>query len=61
MTGDALEERDPAVSPEQDASADTDDDSAPALSPCPRCGDPMVLVTVRGPGDRRVSPCGCRL
>ncbi|WP_263017722.1 hypothetical protein [Natronobiforma cellulositropha] len=31
------------------------------LERCPRCGEPMVLVTVRGPGDQRVSPCGCRL
>ncbi|GAB3033874.1 hypothetical protein [Natronobiforma cellulositropha] len=61
MSDDTLEECDPAASPGQDAPADTDDDPSVLPSACPRCGTPMVLVTVRGPSDRRVSPCGCRL
>ncbi|WP_263020953.1 hypothetical protein [Natronobiforma cellulositropha] len=62
MTGESLEDGDEAPSDASERSssllADAESDS---LARCPRCGGPMTVLTVRGPGDRRVSPCGCRL
>ncbi|MCU4741234.1 hypothetical protein OB955_06325 [Halobacteria archaeon AArc-m2/3/4] len=28
---------------------------------CPKCGDPVFQVTVRGPSDWAFGPCGCRV
>ncbi len=28
---------------------------------CPRCGEPVLLVTSRGPHDHEANPCGCRV
>ncbi|MFC3959033.1 hypothetical protein [Halovivax cerinus] len=28
---------------------------------CPRCGGPILGVTVAGPGVSQVTPCGCRV
>lgn len=35
-------------------------DQSTAL-PCPNCGGPIRTVTVRGPFDGIVAPCGCRV
>lgn len=26
---------------------------------CPRCGDPVASVTISGPSEAQVTPCGC--
>ncbi|WP_436343769.1 hypothetical protein [Natronorubrum sp. FCH18a] len=40
---------------------DTDPDASPARPTCPSCDTPIAVVTVVGPTDGHVSPCGCRV
>ncbi|WP_382274804.1 hypothetical protein [Halovivax cerinus] len=28
---------------------------------CPRCGGPILLVTIAGPGVSQITPCGCKM
>ncbi|MFC3958845.1 hypothetical protein [Halovivax cerinus] len=37
------------------------DGTASGLSRCPRCDRPVAVLTICGPMDARVGPCGCRL
>ena len=39
----------------------SDRDTAGHLPDCPHCGQPAATVTIRGPMDRIVNPCGCRV
>ncbi|WP_255169950.1 hypothetical protein [Natrononativus amylolyticus] len=32
-----------------------------SVSRCPRCDSPITAVSIIGPDDQFVSPCGCRL
>ncbi|ELY50795.1 hypothetical protein [Natronococcus jeotgali] len=36
-------------------------DAASTLPDCPVCGRPIATVTLTGPTDGVVSPCGCRI
>ncbi|QSW98981.1 hypothetical protein [Haloterrigena alkaliphila] len=40
----------------------TDETAGPAARPtCPDCDAPVLTVTVVGPTDGFVAPCGCRI
>ncbi|AGB30824.1 hypothetical protein Natpe_0909 [Natrinema pellirubrum DSM 15624] len=41
-----------------DAASSAADDERP-VPDCPRCGRPVWLMTVSGPGPGIASPCGC--
>ncbi|WP_276253881.1 hypothetical protein [Halomontanus rarus] len=56
--GDSVPETD---SDDATTGEDTDSTARSSPTPCPRCGTPVAMVTARGPGDTRVSPCGCRV
>ncbi|WP_254864333.1 hypothetical protein [Halovivax gelatinilyticus] len=69
-----MTDRSPSRDADRDAASGTDETSArdacergepdaeaSELSRCPRCGTPVAMLTICGPMDARVAPCGCRL
>jgi hypothetical protein len=53
---------DESPTPYHEPIVDAEDLIGDWLAPaCPRCGDPVAWVSLRGPHDHRASPCGCRL
>ncbi|OAQ52953.1 hypothetical protein HTG_08985 [Natrinema mahii] len=49
---------DPDSRPVRSEPADDPDDEW-SVPDCPRCGRPVWIVTVAGPGVGTASPCGC--
>ncbi len=47
-------------SPGTTADESLDDHADTSLDSCPRCGQPVATITVRGPADASYQPCGCR-